>query len=130
MFDENIIADRAMRAGAMGYVNKREPLDNLLRAIRQVLQGDVYLTPQMTNKLVHRMSSGKTLGDPIQGLTNRELEVFQLLGSGMTTVQIGHKLNRRPKTIEAHREKIKGKLDLKNAAELNRRAVQWVLENG
>ena len=131
MFDEKLFAERALQAGAMGYVNKKEPIENMVNAVRQVLQGNIYLSAQMTTRLLHRVcNNGKSEGDPIQKLSNRELEVFQMLGNGMTTKQIGGKLDLSPKTIEAHRENIKAKLDLKNGAELNRRAVQWVLENG
>jgi len=80
--------------------------------------------------LLHRACGGTAEGDPLQKLSNRELEVFQMLGNGLAGKQIARKLNLSPKTIEAHRESIKAKLDLKNAAELNRRAVQWMLENG
>jgi DNA-binding NarL/FixJ family response regulator len=131
MFDEKVFAERALQAGALGYVNKKEPIENMVFAVRQAMQGDIYLSPQMTTRLLHRACGGKAAdGDPIQGLSNRELEVFQMLGNGMTTKQIGRKLSLSPKTVEAHRENIKAKLDLKNAAELNRRAVQWSLENG
>ncbi len=131
MFDEKVFAERVMQAGAMGYVNKKEPVENMVFAVRKVLQGDVYLSPQMTTRLLHRACGGHAPnGDPIHSLSNRELEVFQMLGRGLTTKQIGKKLRLSPKTIESHRENIKAKLDLKNAAELNRRAVQWVLENG
>ena len=131
MFDEKIFAERALQAGAMGYVNKREPIENMVHAVRQVFQGNIYLSPHMTTRLLHRACGGGTSeGDPVQKLSNRELEVFQMLGNGMTTKQIGRKLDLSPKTIEAHRENIKTKLDLKNAAELNRRAIQWMLENG
>jgi len=131
MFDEKMFAERALRAGAVGYVNKKEPIDSMVHAVREVLKGNVYLSPQMTSRLLHRACGEPVAnGDPIHRLTNRELEVFQMLGQGMTTKQIGRKLELSPKTIEAHRENIKAKLDLKNAAELNRRAVQWVLENG
>ena len=130
MFDEKIFAERALQAGSLGYVNKKEPIENMVQAVRQVARGEIYLTPQMTSRLLHRACGAPTNGDPIRKLSNRELEVFQMLGNGMTTKQIGRKLNLSPKTIEAHRENIKTKLDLKNAAELNRRAVQWVLENG
>lgn len=131
MFDEKVFAERALKAGAMGYVNKREPIENMVRAVRDVLKGEIYLSPQMATRLVHRICGGEdSAEDPIQRLSNRELEVFQMLGSGMTSKQIARSLNLSPKTIEAHRESIKAKLDLKNAAELNRRAVQWTLENG
>lgn len=131
MFDEKVFAERALQAGAMGYVNKKEPIESMVHAVRQVLEGDIYLSPEMTSRLLHRAcGTGAPEGDPIKRLTNRELQVFQMLGNGMTTKQIGRKLALSPKTIEAHRENIKTKLDLKNAAELSRHAVQWVLQNG
>jgi DNA-binding NarL/FixJ family response regulator len=131
MFDEKIYAERALRAGAMGYVNKQEPIETVIAAIRQVLLNDVYLSPTMTSRVLQRLGSGKSLeDDPVESLSNREVEVFRMVGRGMTTQHIAEALGVRPKTIEAHREKIKAKLNLKNAAELNCRAVQWVLENG
>ncbi len=130
MFDEKVFAERALQAGAMGYVNKREPVENMVQAVRQVLEGNVYLSPQMTSRLLHRARGTPADGDPLDQLSNRELEVFRMLGDGQTTKQIARKLDLSPKTVEAHRENIKSKLDLKNAAELSRRAVQWMLENG
>jgi len=129
MHDEMLFAERVLRAGAMGYVSKQEPPETLLQAIRQVLRGEMYLSPRMTNRLLHRVATG-TLPpqNPIQGLSNRELEVYEMIGQGLTMQQIAAKLNLSPKTVETHREKIKQKLNLKNSAELNRRAVQWVLE--
>jgi DNA-binding NarL/FixJ family response regulator len=131
MFDEKMFAERAMQAGAMGYVNKREPIEKVVQAVGDVLDGKVYLSPEMTTRLLQRACGvGTADGDPIQRLSNRELGIFQMLGSGMTSKQIARKLNLSPKTVDSHREGIKAKLELKNAAELNRRAVQWVLENG
>ena len=131
MFDEKVYAERALRAGAMGYVNKQEPIKTVIAAIRQVLLNDVYLSPSMTNRVLQRLGGGKSLDDdPVAALSNREIEVFRMVGQGMATHHIAQKLGVRPKTIEAHREKIKAKLNLKNAAELNCRAAQWALENG
>jgi DNA-binding NarL/FixJ family response regulator len=130
MFDEKIYAERAIRAGAMGYICKKEPINNVIDAIRHVLQGNMYLSPHMTNNVLRRLSGGELERNPISGLSNREIEVFQMLGRGMTTKSIASKLGVSPKTIEAHRERIKTKLNLKNASELNIHAVQWVLENG
>lgn len=129
-FDEKIYAERSIRAGAMGYVCKKEPIENVIEAIRNVLQGNMYLSPLMTNNLLRRLGGGELERDPIAGLSNREIEVFQMLGQGMTTKAIAKKLGVSPKTIEAHRERIKTKLNLRNASELNCQAVQWVLENG
>jgi DNA-binding NarL/FixJ family response regulator len=129
MHDEMLFAERALRAGAMGYINKQEPLERVLDAIRQILDGDVYLSARMANRLLQAAVGGEPMDqDPIQTLSNRELEVFQLIGQGFTTRQIAEKLHLSPKTIETHREKIKAKLNLANSVELARHAVQWVLQ--
>jgi DNA-binding NarL/FixJ family response regulator len=128
MHDELLFAERSLRAGALGYLPKQEATDTLLDAIRQVLRGEIYLTTRMANRLMHNLVGKPTDEDPIKSLSNREVEVFEMIGQGLTTQQIAGKLKLSPKTIETHREKIKGKLDLKNSAELNRRAIQWVLE--
>jgi DNA-binding NarL/FixJ family response regulator len=131
MFDEKLFAERALRAGAAGYINKREPTERLIQAIRMVLRGEVYLSEPMTRSMLERIGGGKDLeDDPIQRLSDRELEVFEIIGHGNTTQEAARKLHLSPKTIEAHRERIKLKLDLKNGVELTRRAVQWVLEKG
>jgi len=130
MFDEKIFAERAIRAGAMGYINKKEPIERLVVAIREVLSGNFCLSPGMTNRLLQRASGSKPMDeDPVRRLSNRELEVFEMIGQGLTTKQIAHKLDLSPKTVEAHRENVKAKLELKNSGELSRRAVLWVLEN-
>jgi DNA-binding NarL/FixJ family response regulator len=129
MHDEMLFAERSLRAGALGYIPKQEATEILLDAIRQVLRGEVYLTARMANRLMHNLAGKSPETDPIKTLSNREIEVFEMIGQGLTTQQIAGKLKLSAKTIETHREKIKGKLDLKNSAELNRRAVQWVLEN-
>jgi DNA-binding NarL/FixJ family response regulator len=129
MHDELLFAERSLRAGALGYIPKQEATETLLDAIRQVLRGEIYLTARMANRLMHNIAGKPAETDPIKTLSNREVEVFEMIGQGLTTQQIAGKLKLSAKTIETHREKIKGKLDLKNSAELNRRAVQWVLEN-
>ena len=129
MHDEMLFAERVLRAGAMGYVTKQESPETLLGAIRQVLRGEVYLSARMTSRLLHRVAAGAPPQEsPLQILSNRELEVFEMIGQGLTTLQIARRLELSPKTIETHREKIKKKLSLKNSAELSCRAVQWVLE--
>ena len=131
MYDEALYAERVMRAGAMGYINKQEATEKLVDAIRLVLDGQVYLSTQMTERMLHRVVDGRPLeDDPISRLSNRELEVFELIGRGLTTRQIAQNLCLSPKTIESHREKIKTKLALRNSTELSRRAVQWALEKG
>jgi DNA-binding NarL/FixJ family response regulator len=131
MHDETLFAERVLRAGAMGYVSKREPPEALVQAIRQVLRGELYVSPGMTNHLLQRVVVGAPAQeDPVQGLSNREIAVYQMIGQGLTIRQIATRLHLSPKTVETHREKIKQKLNLKSSAELNRHAVQWVLEHG
>ena len=121
-----------MRAGASGYLNKQDSRDKMIGAIRTVLSGQLYLSQQMTDRLL-----GQAIGrvderhtSPVDSLTNRELEVFRLIGEGMTTGAIARKLYLSPHTIDTHREKIKSKLGLSNSGELQREAVMWVVENG
>jgi DNA-binding NarL/FixJ family response regulator len=131
MHDEMLFAERVLRAGARGYISKQEPPESLLRAIRQVLRGELYLSPRMTSRLLNRVVSGSANeDDPVQGFSNRELEVYEMIGQGQTIQQIAARLHLSPKTIETHREKIKQKLNVSNSTELSRRAVQWVLERG
>ena len=118
-----------MRAGAQGYVNKQEPIHEMIAAIRRVLAGEIHLSPKMTNYLLQRVGGVGVDQDPVAGLSDREMEVFRMIGRGMTTQQIAGKLGIKPKTVETHREKVKAKLNLRNGAELNQRAVQWMLEN-
>jgi DNA-binding NarL/FixJ family response regulator len=128
--DEEVYAGRVLRAGAMGYVSKREPMPTTVTAVRQILRGDVYLSPRMTTNFLQRAAIGKPLEqDPVQTLSNRELQVFRMMGQGMNTVQIAHKLDLSPKTIESHRKVIKTKLNVQTVAELSRRAFQWMQEN-
>jgi DNA-binding NarL/FixJ family response regulator len=132
MHDESLFAERALRAGARGYINKQEATDKVIEAVRQVLDGQIYLSPAMTTHLLHRF--GNRRGDLLEGpslksLSDRECEVFELIGRGVATRQIAEQLHLSIKTIETHREHIKQKLNLTNSAELTRRAVQWVLED-
>jgi len=131
MHDELVFAERALRAGAVGYVNKQEVSRNIVRAIREVLRGKMYLSQRATERMVQLAVGSKShLGkSPVERLTDREIEVFQMIGEGLTTRQIAGKLGLSPKTVDAHRERIKQRLELKNVTELTKHAVQWVLEN-
>ncbi|MCA9116125.1 MAG: response regulator transcription factor [Planctomycetaceae bacterium] len=132
MQSEMLFADRALRAGARGYISKEEPTDLLLAAIRRILDGRIYLSEQMTDRMLSRSvgsSSEDASQSPVETLSDRELEVFGLIGQGVTTRQIAERLHLSPKTVETYRENIKLKLGLQNAAELTQRAVQWVLES-
>lgn len=132
MYDESLYAERALRAGAAGYVNKGEMSEKIIEAIREVLQGRIFLSPAMTERLLYRAvgSPPELVQSPIESLSDRELEIFKLIGQGKTTRAIAGELHLSIKTIETHRENIKTKLHLPNAAELSRAAVQWVMENG
>ena len=131
MHDELVFAERALRAGAVGYVNKQEVSRNIVRAIREVLRGKMYLSQRATERMVQLAVGSKShLGkSPVERLTDREIEVFQMIGEGLTTRQLAGKLGLSPKTVDAHRERIKQRLELKNVTELTKHAVQWVLEN-
>lgn len=131
-FDESLYAERALRAGAHGYINKRELQDNIIDALRTVLNGKRYVSSKMMQYLVGQAVGGKDAaeGDPVSRLSDRELEVFQMIGLGKTTAQIARELHLSVHTIETHREKIRHKLALRNSAELMQRAVQWTLQGG
>lgn len=134
MHDEALFAERALQAGAMGYVQKREAVDEIAGALRRVLEGKIYLSSEMTQRLLGktaRVASGEKAA-PVLGvasLSDRELEVFSLIGEALTTQQIAERLHLSVKTIESHRENIKRKLDLANTNELIRRAVEWTLHS-
>ncbi len=131
-FDETLYAERALRAGALGFINKRELQDKVLEAIRTVLKGERYLSGKMTQHFLSQAvnQKGKPATDPVERLSDRELEVFQMIGNGMTTAAIARQLHLSVHTIDTHREKLRHKLGAKNGAELMKLAVQWVLENG
>jgi len=128
--DEMVFAGRALRAGAMGYVCKREAVEKIVAAVRQVLRGEIYLSPRIATRFLHRAAVGEPLEDnPVQILSNRELEVFEMIGQGMTMHQIARKLGLSPKTVETHRKNIKTKLNFSNSMQLSRCAFQWVHES-
>jgi DNA-binding NarL/FixJ family response regulator len=133
MHDEAIYAERALRAGAKGYVMKQAPPEALLTAIRQVLKGKIYLSDQISDRLLGKLvgagSSEAAAASPIEKLSDRELEVLELLGKGMSTAQIADKLCLSVKTIETYREHLKQKLDLANGQELLRYAIEWSLNS-
>lgn len=126
--DEALYAERALRAGAKGYVMKQEPTDRVMSAIRQVLEGGIYLSPAMNNHLLHKMTQpdAAPLATEMEQLSDRELEVYRLLGQGRGTRQIASELHLSISTVETYRAHIKDKLRLGNAAELVRHAVEWV----
>ncbi len=131
MHDEMVYAERVLEAGALGYVDKQEAPEKLIEAIRTVLAGKVYLSARMTERLVARHARGQPgeTPSPVSSLTDRELEVFRLIGGGLTTREIAERLGLSVKTIESHRENVKSKLRVRSAAELTHTAVQWVIAN-
>jgi DNA-binding NarL/FixJ family response regulator len=129
MHDESLFAERALRAGALGYINKDEAINKGVDAIRQVLSGKVYLSDRMTEHMLGVMANrDRADGSPLANLSDRELEVFEQIGHGVGTREIAEQLMLSVKTIETYRENIKRKLVLQTNTELIRRAVQWVLE--
>jgi DNA-binding NarL/FixJ family response regulator len=129
MHDESLYAERALRAGAKGFINKEEATTNIIEAIRQILRGKVYLSGRMTERVLQQVVNGDPVEQsPVDSLSDRELEVFELIGQGLTTRQIANKLHLSVKTIETHRDNIKSKLHLKNGTQLTHRAVRWAVE--
>jgi DNA-binding NarL/FixJ family response regulator len=126
--DETLYAERALRAGAQGYVMKREASEKILDAIHRVLHGEIYLSEAMKEKMLHRMVNTKKEDTrfPIDKLSDREMEVFQLIGNGYSTRQIATRLNLSVKTIDSYREHLKLKLQLNGGPELLRYAIQWI----
>jgi DNA-binding NarL/FixJ family response regulator len=133
MHDESIYAERALRAGAKGYVMKQAEPEVLLSAIHQILKGKIFLSEQMSERLLGKLvgagATSTTTAWPIDKLSDRELEVLQLLGQGMGTSQIADKLCLSVKTIETYREHLKQKLNLANGQELLRYAIEWSLNS-
>lgn len=132
MHDESIYAERALRAGARGYVMKEAGGDNLLAAIRHVLAGQVYVSPRMSARILDQLSGRRPRGSdsPISRLTDREFEVFQLIGRGRGTRAIAAQLHLSPKTVDVHRAHLKEKLELDDAVSLVRHAVRWMETQG
>jgi DNA-binding NarL/FixJ family response regulator len=132
MQDESVYALRALRAGAQGYITKRQGLNEFLGAVRKVLDGQIYLNPAFGEQLIAQLARGKerTPSEPLERLTDRELEVLQRVGSGQGTKEIAEDLGLSHKTVESHRLHIKEKLGLKNASDMVRFATKWVNEQG
>jgi DNA-binding NarL/FixJ family response regulator len=127
MHEESVYAQRALRAGASGYIMKQEGAEKVLTALRRVLKGEVYLSERMGNRVLHTLVNGRDslASSPVEELSDRELEVFSLIGQGLGTRPIAEKLHLSVKTIESHRAHIKEKLNLKSASELVHHAIQW-----
>lgn len=132
MHGESLYAERALRAGALGYVNKDQATNTIIEAIRRVLEGKIWLSETMSERLLLRTVGAarlKQATSPVDGLADRELEVFRLVGEGVKTAEIADRLHLSVKTIETYRDRIRQKLDLADGTALVHYATQWVLEN-
>jgi DNA-binding NarL/FixJ family response regulator len=128
-YEEDKYAERALRNGALGYVNKQECEEKLLQAIRAVMEGRRYVSEEILHRLVNQALGGSDGEDPVTRLSDREFEVYRLIGRGVTTGEIAKQLHVSPHTIDSHREKIRHKLDLKNGHELLQHAIRWMIEH-
>ena len=129
-YDESLFAERALRAGASGYINKQELQGKVVEALRTVLRGERYLSSAMAQRLIAQAIGSKASQGGTEALTDRELQIFQLVGRGKSTREIANELNVSVHTIDSHREHIRSKLNLRSGTELIQRAVQWHIENG
>lgn len=131
MYDDSLYAERALRAGAMGYINKENATGTIVDAIRKISKGEVFLCEKLSAKLLHRMVTGNASAglSPTEALSDRELQTFEWIGRGLKTADIADRMQLSPKTIETYRARIKEKLELDDMASLTREAVQWVMEN-
>ena len=129
-YGEDVFGQRVLRLGADGYVNKQQPPQDMIDAIRTVAAGERYVSERLAQRLMsHAISRRSSQRSGVESLSDRELEVFLLIGRGNSTRAIAEKLGLSIHTIETHREKIRGKLGLRNSAELVQSAVQWIIEN-
>lgn len=130
-YQESLYAERALRAGALGYLNKQETGEKIFEAIRTIMEGNRFISSNMTERLLKQaINTGNSPEkSPVETLSTRELEVFRLIGQGLTTGAIARQLQLSTHTIDTHREKIKHKLAVKSANALQREATQWMLEN-
>ncbi len=132
MHSESLYAERALRAGALGYIDKDQATEQIVEAIRRVLQGKVYLSDALAERLLQRaVGAGRqeAAHSAIDTLSDRELEVFRLIGRGVKTVEIAERLHLSVKTIETYRDRIRQKLGVDDGTRLAHQATQWVLEN-
>lgn len=131
MHDELLYAERSLQAGAQGYIMKQETSRSIVKAIRHILQGNIYVSDNIMSNLLNRVRTGQDTFEksPVENLSDRELEVLRMIGQGRSTGEIADEMNLSVSTISTYRERIKEKLQLKNSAELVRYAVHWVEDN-
>lgn len=131
LHEESLYAERVLRVGAKGYINKMEGTDRIVEAIRCILAGKIYISDKMKEQLLCRSVGVPTMEEnqaPVDRLSDRELEVFELIGKGLSVKDIAEKLHLSPKTIETYRDSIKTKLNLENSRQVIQHAIHWVLE--
>jgi len=128
MHDESVFAERVLRAGAKGYVMKDQPPEILLKALRKVLDGNIYFSDAVTTRLLDRLTAvgSGSPQDPVAALTDRELEIFNLMGQELTARQIAARLNISIKTVEAHRDHIKSKMGIQRSSDVSSYAKEWL----
>jgi DNA-binding NarL/FixJ family response regulator len=126
MHDEAIYAERLLSAGANGYIMKSAASEQFLEALRRVLDGRIYLSESVSNNMIQKLAAGATyISNPIDRLSNRELQILHMIGKGMSTKETAHSLNLSIKTVESHRQRIKRKLNLHTGTQLVQYAVNW-----
>ena len=132
MHDENLYAERAIKAGAKGYIMKNDLTDNIIKAIRKIMDGNLYLSENITSRLLNILVNDANNDEnlDIKKLSDREFQIFQLIARGYKTGDIGKEINISVKTVEAHKLRIRHKLDLKNSSELIKYAIDWEHKNG
>jgi DNA-binding NarL/FixJ family response regulator len=132
MHDESLWAERVLRAGARGYIMKQEATDKVVYAIRRVMTGEIWVSDSIAARMLQKLSKGRPTageGSPLEALTDRELVIFQMVGLGLSVKEIANRLSLSAKTVEAHREHIKEKLNLKSSVELLRYAILCTLDD-
>lgn len=126
MYEESLYADRVLKAGAKGYIMKQAPAETIMKALYQVVLGKIYLSQEMSEKILQMVGEPSSAPEGVAQLSDRELDVFQMIGKGLKTSEIAEAIHLSVKTIETYREQIKLKLHLKTASELNQYAIEWV----
>ena len=130
MHDEHIYGERVVKAGALGYVNKQEASTKIVDAIRQVMNGRLFVSDELNSRLMQRVINGQeSEADPVRLLTDRELQVFESIGEGRTVKETADAMSLSPKTIETYRDRIRSKLNVDSATRLTHYAVRWVAEH-
>lgn len=132
MYEESVYAERVIRAGAKGYVQKSTDPQNVIVAIRRILDGKLYLSEDISDNILSKLLHGKTKenpDNPVDILSDREFQVFMLIGNGYGSKEIAGKMNLSTNTVESHKKNIKEKLHIENFADLNRYAIQWIISN-